>query len=951
MKIGLRLSGLSLLVGVTLVVATALAQPGLQEQVTVGRAALGGHGAKPAAQTPPATSIRARLSEAYGKLPIHFEENRGQTDPRVKFLARGGGCTLFLTSNDAVLLLTSPEPEGSDEGPEPKGQDPRQGRRAALRMTVLGANTAPRVTGRQELPGKANYFTGNSPARWRTNVPTYGRVHYDDIYPGIDLVYYGSQRQLEYDFVVGPGADPGRIVLGFQGADKLEVDAAGDLVLHTAAGPIHQRKPVIYQEVGGVPQPIAGGYVLRGSQEVGFQVAAHDPARPLIIDPVLVYSTYLGGSGGDGSQGIAVDGAGSAYVMGVTDSADFPTTPGAFDMTYNGGMTFPSDASVTKLDPTGSSLVYATYLGGSGWDQGEQRSIAVDGTGSAYVTGLTESTDFPTTPGAFDTSFNGLVDVFVTKLDTTGSALVYSTYLGGSIADSGSGIAVDDAGSAYITGRAESANFPTTPGAFDITYNGGNDAFVTKLDPTGSALAYSTYFGGSGVDIGGGIAVDAAGSAYVSGYYGSSDFPTTPGAFDTTFNGGNDSWVAKLDPTGSALVYSTYLGGSGFEGSSAIALDGAGNAYVTGGTDSPDFPTTPGALDTTLTGATDAFVTKLDPTGSALAYSTYLGGSATDWGYGVAVDDAGSAYVAGETGSPDFPTTPGAFDTTFNGGPLDAFVTKLDPTASALIDSTYLGGNGRDNGLGIALDGAGSVYVTGNTVSTDFPTTPGAFDTTFGGGFEDAFVAKFSFMTPLTITADDKAMLVNGPLPTLTATYTGFVDGDTEADLDTPVSLVTTATGASVGSFPITASGAADPNYTITHANGVLTVNYAAAGTCLGAPGHQILQPINVDGTSVFKRGSTVPAKFRICDANGASVGTPGVVVSFNLIQTIAGTTVSSVNEPVASTTPDTAFRWSPSDQLWIFNIATKSLASDRTYAYRITLNDSSAIDFSFGLK
>jgi hypothetical protein len=720
--------------------------------------------------------VRMRVSETYGNLPLQFEANRGQTDDQVKFLWRGPARSLFLTASEAVLVSTNRAPHtpratsgirrtAAADGPA----IPDVPAQSVLRIAYVGANPAPRIVGSQELPGKANYFLGNDPAKWRTNVPTYARVHYQDLYPGIDLVYYGTQRQVEYDFVVRPGADPNRIVLGFQGADRLEVDAEGDLVLQTRGGVVRQRRPRIYQEVDGVRTEIRGDYVkVPGTHWVSFRVATYDASRPLVIDPVLVYSTFLGGSLDDVGQGIAVDAAGNAYVTGVTRSADFPTTPGAFDTSFNnvppsGNLNdVTRDAFVTKLNATGTALVYSTFLGGSrdfggggsgqaGSGEDEGLGIAVDAAGNAYVTGLTESRDFPTTPGAFDTTDNGFRDAFVTKLNATGTALVYSTFLGGSDGEEGRGIAVDTAGSAYVTGVTASADFPTTPGAFATTLNGGSDAFVTKLNAAGTALVYSTFLGGSGSEgvIGfiaqsGGIAVDAAGNAYVTGTTPSADFPTTPGAFDTTFNGLLDAFVTKLNAAGSALVYSTFLGGSSQEDGVGIAVDAAGNAYVTGNTASVDFPTTPGAFDTTFNGGSDAFVTKLNAAGTALVYSTFLGGSGAEGvlGGSIAVDSAGNAYVTGFTSSADFPTTPGAFGTTLNGAG-DAFVTKLDATGTALVYSIFLGGSGLEEGGAIALDPAGNAYVTGLTSSADFPTTPGAFDTTYNGAV-DAFVTKLA---------------------------------------------------------------------------------------------------------------------------------------------------------------------------------------------------------------
>ena len=683
-------------------------------------------------------AAQVRIGDAYGKLPLHFEINRGQTAPQVEFLSRSSRHTLFLGSKEAVLVLTKPEQrrngEGNDATRTPKIGDIR----TVLRMTFLGANPNARVAGQDELPGKANYFIGNDPAKWRINVATYARVYYQDLYPGIDLLYYGNQRQLEYDFVVHPGAHPGLIALGFQGADKLEVDAQGDLVLYTPLGPIRQRRPVIYQDVDGVRKEIPGGYVLKGADQVGFQVAAYDLSRPLVIDPVLFYSTYVGGTGNDTGGSVAVDTAGNAYITGNTNSLDFPTAPGAFQIAYNGGL---NDVFVTKLNPTGSGLVYSTYLGGSGNDEvrgGGQ--IVVDATGSAYVAGLTDSLNFPTTLGAFQLTSAGGADAFVTKLDPSGSILLYSTYLGGSNDDGAAGITVDAVGSAYVAGFSNSSNFPTTVGAFQTTRVDFQEGFVTKLNPVGSGLVYSTYHRGTnGIS---GVALDAAGNAYVTGETNLTNLPTTLGAFQPSNSGGADAYVSKLNPSGSGLVYATYLGGSGRDGGVGIAVDTAGNAYVSGATQSPNFPTTLGAFQTSTAGGTDAYVAKVNPFGTGLVYSTYLGGSGLDQALAIAIDSVGNAYVTGSTQSANFPIVPGAFQTT-NAGGFDAFVTKLNPFGTGLVYSTYLGGSGDDHGVGIAVDALPNpnAYVTGLTLSTNFPTTPGAFDTTFNG-LTDAFVAK-----------------------------------------------------------------------------------------------------------------------------------------------------------------------------------------------------------------
>jgi hypothetical protein len=587
-------------------------------------------------------------------------------------------------------------------------------------------------------------------------VPSYAQVKYEGVYPGVDLVYYGNQRQIEYDFVVAPGADPNQIKLSFAGADGMRLDAAsGDLVVKVGNDEVRFRKPAVYQPVVTAvssprSNPVAAAtgldarhsfprsgitrhssFVLASNNEVAFRVAGYDPERALVIDPVLSYSTYLGGSGADYGYGIAVDSAGNAYVTGQTTSTDFPTANPIQGTCDNCAYETGGDAFVAKLNPTGSALVYSTYLGGSRHDTGQ--SIAVDAAGNAYVTGWTMSSDFPTFNPLQLSNEGGNGDAFVAKLNAYGSALMYSTYLGGSGYDAGSGIAVDGAGNAYVTGYTESSDFPTAnPLQYcDNCGSGNGDAFVAKLNAAGSALMYSTYLGGSERDEADGIAVDAAGSAYVTGTTDSTEFPTAnplQANCDYCRSTSRDAFVAKLNAAGSALMYSTYLGGSGDDSGDAIAVDAAGNAYVTGTTDSTDFPTAKALqpiLGGVLGGVYDAFVAKLNPAGIALVYSTYLGGSSDDFGKAIAVDAAGNAYVTGATESTDFPTAKplqGTCDNCVHNVSGDAFVAKLNPAGSALVYSTYLGGSGFDEGLGIAVDEASNAYGTGYTESPDFPT-------------------------------------------------------------------------------------------------------------------------------------------------------------------------------------------------------------------------------------
>jgi hypothetical protein len=713
----------------------------------------------------PDPAMQAKVAESYGKLPLSFEANHGQTDGRVKFLSRTSGYTVFLTGDEAVLAFSGsaakrPAPKGaSNFGAATVSQKrypdtnlnpatPQSMAGGVLRMKLRNANPAAKITGTDELAGTNNYFIGNDPAKWRTNVPTYGKVKYEGIYSGIDLVYYGNQRQLEYDFIVAAGADPRRIAFDVRGAKRIRQDAQGELVFKVADDEIRWHKPVVYQEKDGARQLVAARYALTDTNRVAFDVAKYDTSRPLYIDP-LIYSTYLGGSGQDGGSAIAVDSAGNAYVTGYTASTNFPTM-NPLQPANAGGF----DAFVTKLNPSGSALVYSTYLGGSGGDSGS--GIAVDSAGNVYVTGGTGSTDFPVTPGAFQTTYGGNGDAFVSKISATGSALVYSTYLGGSgiYGDSGSSIAVDSSGNAYVIGVTSSTDFPTM-NPFQPAFGGGLDAFVTKINPTGSALVYSTYLGGSGEDAGNGIAVDSAGNAYVTGLTRSINFPTMNPLQPTYGGGDSDAFVAKINPTGSALVYSTYLGGSKQDDGDAIAVDSAGNVHVSGTTASRNFPTMNPLQAAFGGGQYDAFVAELNPEGSALIYSTYLGGNGFDVSISIAVDSTGNVYVTGQTFSGNFPTTPAAFQTKCNRGSHcgnygDAFVARLNTSGSASVYSTYLGGSGYDVGSGVALDSAGHVYVTGVTYSTDFP-TKNPLQATNGGG-SDAFVAKIDMRAVPTIT-------------------------------------------------------------------------------------------------------------------------------------------------------------------------------------------------------
>jgi Beta-propeller repeat len=685
-------------------------------------------------------SHHSQIEASYGNLPLSFEPNRGQTDSRVKFLSRAGHRTLWLTNNEAVLAVGRlPGPHLSNHTGEKKTLQTNEFTPTVLRMKFVGANANPRIAGEARQPSTVNYFIGK-PDQWRTKVPTYARVRYSSLYPGVDLSFYGNNQELEYDVVVSPGADPGQIRLALTGADEIRIDDEGNLVLKTSQGDVIQQKPRIYQRSGTTLKPVSGDYVLTAKNEVGFRLGSYDPHAAVVIDPVLRYSTFLSGSSFDNGSSIAVDSQNRAVVAGETCSADFPVTGSS---TPAGCSTF-----IAKLDFTGSRLIFSAFLPNAA----NFPQVALDPAGNVYVAGTTGS-NFPTTPGAFQTARGGGQDSFVTKLNSNGTTLVYSTLLGGAGMETTGGIAVDSSGSAYVTGSTESIDFPTTPGAFQRECSRRSDgscssSFVTKLNATGSKLLYSTFLGGHGSTGGSGIAVDRGGHAFITGGTQASDFPTTAGTEQPVFAGMADAFVSEISSSGSHLIYSTYLGGTDEEGGLAIALDAQGNAFITGSTTSTDFPVK-NPLQTFERHCTSAgtvcvmnvFVSKLNRNGR-LVYSTYLDGGIQ--GTSIAATPGGQAYVAAFTQIDTFPITQNAFQRVLAGA-VDNTLTKFSPTGK-LIYSTFLGGNGGDFDPAVALDRDTNAYMTGTilsdpTASSTFPVTPGAFQQKSRGG-GDGFVAK-----------------------------------------------------------------------------------------------------------------------------------------------------------------------------------------------------------------
>lgn len=718
----------------------------------------------------PSSAINVRVEDIYSRLPLYFIQNKGEADKRVVFYEKGGGHSTFFTKDGVYLNLYGDQRSViSDQRLNAKHQTLNTKHQTPdtklIKLSFISANKNPEIIGEGLQEGKVNYFIGNDPKRWKTDMPTYEAIVYKEVYPGIDIKFYGNNRQMEYDIIVKPGADPSPILFSYEGIKGIRVTEEGDLEIELTLTPpspaggegrkggekIIQKRPYIYQEIDGKKVEVAGRFKIlneevitltppsplegegkgEGESVYGFDVVSYDKRHPLIIDPILVYSTYLGGSGNDYGVGIAVDSLGNAYLTGFTQSTDFKT-----QRPLQSDLRDTSEAFVVKLNPAWSALIYSTYLGGSKQDRGH--AIAVDSSGSVYIAGVTNSEDFPTV-NPLQPAFGGNYDAFVSKLDPAGSILVYSTYLGGNDSDGGLGIAVDSSGGICVTGETASTNFPTVNPLQPAFGGGFSDAFVSKFNPSGSALVYSTYLGGIFQESGYAIAVDPSGNAYVTGDTRSANFPTK-NPLQPTFDifGGYDAFVTKLNPRGT-LIYSTFLGGNNHDEAYAIAVDPSGNAYVTGETRSTNFPIK-NPLQPVLSGLNDVFVAKFNPSGSALVYSTYLGGSGFDEGSGITIDPFGNAYVTGKTNSTNFPTSRPLQP--ISGGRLDAFVTKINPEGSALVYSTYLGGSENDEGRGIVIDPSGNAYLIGMTSSINFPIKNPLQATSGGKG--EAFVAKIS---------------------------------------------------------------------------------------------------------------------------------------------------------------------------------------------------------------
>lgn len=876
----------------------------------------------------PGSSVRVSTATA----SLSFEPNQGQSDRRVKFLSRNDGFALFLSADEAVMKLRPNRKQLASSTEHSAGASG-----AVLHMKLLGANAAASVSGERKLEGRSNYLLGNDPAKWRVNVPHYGRVRYQGIYPGIDLVYYGNQGRVEYDFEVAPNADPHQIRLSFSGAEQLQASRSGSVIAQTSVGNVELHAPVVQQLVDGRKRLVPAKFVI-SDQRVGFVLGEYDRSKQLVIDPVLTYSTYLGGSGNEGCLAItgavrsgcpavAVDGGGNMYVAGTTDSADFPTTIGP---SANGT----TDVFITKYNSSGNQLIFSTYLGGTGTDY--PVGVAVNFlSGNVSVAGNTTSGDFPTHSGFQNTTSTPLNGhAFVSVLNSTGSALIYSTYLSGNGADTATGMAVDRSAGVYVTGFTTSTNsgtgFPSTSTAFQKSSAATSQFFFSKLNTAGAgagSMVYSSYLGGSvspsgnpAVETqGGGIAVDASGKVYVTG---GTDFTNMPrlNAAQASSGGGVDAFVAKFNPNVSGSggrLFLTYLGGSGNDVGNGIAVDSAGNAYVTGTTTSTiGIPTGAKPFQPCLNSATaaanacpsgttasDAFLAKIGTpvSGSTifpLNYFSYIGGSGDDLGLGIAVDSDQVAHIAGQTSSSDFHVSPSPY-TPFQGslsGPSDAFVARIPTTTTTGAYSTYLGGGVDEDATGVATDGNGTTYVAGETTSTNFPTVAPSQGGT--GGAADAFVSKFNQTANLTFNVKPSAS-------------------------------------------------------TVGRGNQV-TFNYAIANSAAGTdPASNVIFTTVLPSGATFNTATATPGACTaaVNSTVTCSVGTLGIgasaKIALNVTPTVAGTVSSSANVTANGTN---SFFTSGSAAVTDFSVgvspATNTVPAGASATYQVTVNPSAAAGF-----
>ena len=773
-------------------------------------------------------------ADALGKLPVTFEANRGQFDAPVRFLSRTSRYTMFLTPNETVLQLR-------DAGAE----------RDVVRWHLGGASSDPQMRGEQPLETRTNYFRGNDRRNWRTDVENFGQVRYERVYPGVDLVFRGNQGQVEYDFTLAPNANPKQIRFAFDGVQSMNVDKTGALILHTPHGQLVQSRPLAYQDIDGHRRIVDARYRVSG-KSVGFALGSYDRSKPLVIDPVLVWSTYLGGSIEDYAFALATDSSGNVYITGTAGSTDFPTVNPIY-----GTKGYDWDVFVAKINAAGTAVVYSTYLSANGWNEYGQ-GIAVDASGNAYVTGATNATDFPgVTAGSIQPTFGGTGsnrDAFALKINAAGNAIVWATYLGGAGDDLADGITVDSSGNTYIAGETQGSVPWIGAGAIQSTYAGGYyDGFVIKIDSSGGKV-WSTYLGGSDDDYTEAIRIDGSGNAWIGGSTASTSWPGVSGSSLQSSNAGSvDATITEINAAGTAITYATFLGSGGYDYLAGMVLDSSGNIYATGYTDSTSFPGVTGSsIQPSNAGSYDIWVAKLNSTATSVTWATFLGGSSWDEGMKLDVDSSGNVYLNGSTASTDFPTS-NAIQPAFGGGDDDALAVKINAAGTAVVWSTYLGGSDADQSYGGALDSAGNYSVSGLTASSAFPGTSGsAIQPAYGGGY-DGWVAKIGNSASPSLSSINPSSGVPGTQVTLTGSGFGAVQGTGSVWLgnklagsivswsDTQV-VATVATNVASGSASVQQAGTWSSSIAFT----IITPTISSISPSSGVPGTQV----TINGTN-----------------------------------------------------------------------------------------------------
>jgi len=849
--------------------------------------------------TTPADDATVKLAANYGKLPLTFEANVGQTDSQVKFLNHAGSTTTYFTPSETVMV-SSTDLSTKDEDPKDPSVSLEEPNLVSdvLRMKLVNANANPTITGEDEVESKSNYFIGNDQSNWQSNITNYQKVKYSQVYDGIDLVYYGNNKQMEHDFIVAPYTNPSQIAFHLDGAKELYINDDGDLVAKQDYTDATFKKPHIYQE--SKDNQIEGSYTIASNNTVSFELGHYDPSREVVIDPTVYFSTYLGGTGSDTAYEVAAHPDGTSVICGITTSTDFPTVS-PYQAANGGGA---RDIMIAKFSADGSSVVFSTYLGGNSFD--DCYNLVLDGDGNSYFTGRSASSNYPTSIGAYQTSrVGGSRDAIATKLSADGSTLMYSTYVGANGSTNGSGIAIDNSGNAYLTGTTASSNFATA-GTYQDTKPGGDDGYIAKLNSTGTAMIWATYVGGSSTDGINAIIVDGDGNGYFVGQTTSTDLPTSS-PYQAANAGSQDVIIGKISSDGTSMSYVSYLGGTGSDDGSRIDIDSSGNAYITGWTASTDFPTSSPYQNSNAGGANDSFIAKINSTGSALTYSTYLGGTGNDRASDIALRTDGSVAISVLSDSTDYPLA-GANQATYAGGAYDVVVSVLSSDGSTLDYSSYFGGTGSDVAYDIAAMGDSSIYIAGETDSTNFPTTS-PYQAS-NAGSSDAFLMRI--LPSVTVTGH-----VN---PTLT-----FTVDSTTCDLGT----VTASTTGSC-SHTMTAGSNATNGYTISYiAAPTLTDSASDTITETGATGSTSTQGSEQFGLNL--KANTTPTI-------GAepSGGSATLAANYNTADTFSFTTsganVATTSGPSGTTTFTVSY---------ITNIANTTEAGDyaMTQTYNVVAN------------